>query len=209
MTSPVKRRRKGLFLAAAMPVFLAALTWLGGLVWFTNHIPETVADTETVTDAIVVLTGGSQRIQSGLQLLAAGRAKKLFVSGVYHGTDVSALLRLSSQTPDSVQCCIVLGYAADNTQGNALETAQWIHREGFHTLRLVTAAFHMPRSLLEFRRVMPDIRIVENPVFPELIKQDHWWAWPGTSGLILLEYHKYLLALIRPLALGSSAGEAI
>jgi len=209
VTDPVKRRRKWPFLLALTPILLAGLIWLGGLIWFTHHIPVAVADTETVTDAIVVLTGGSQRIQSGLQLLAMGRAKKLFVSGVYHGTDVSALLRLSSQTPNSLQCCIVLGYEADNTQGNAAETAQWIHREGFHTLRLVTAAFHMPRSLLEFRRAMPDIQIVANPVFPELIKQDHWWAWPGTSGLILLEYHKYLLALIRPLAVGAAPGEAI
>ena len=209
MTAQGRRRRRWLFLTAAAPILLTALAWVGGLIWFTHNIPEAVADSHTTTDAIVVLTGGSQRIQSGLQLLAAGRAKKLFVSGVYHGTDVAALLRLSSQTPNNVQCCIVLGYEADNTQGNAAETAQWIHREGFHTLRLVTAAFHMPRSLLEFRRAMPDIEIIPNPVFPELIKQDHWWAWPGTTGLILLEYHKYLLALIRPLIVGTSPGEAI
>jgi hypothetical protein len=57
----------------------------------------------------------------------------------------------------------------------------------------------MPRSLLEFSRAMPEMRIIANPVFPENVKQERWWAWPGTAMLILAEYTKYLLALARPL----------
>jgi len=173
--------------------------WLGGFVWFARSIPAEVPDAESETDAIVVLTGGSLRVQSGLALLAAGKAKKLFVSGVYHSTDVAALLRISRQSPDHVACCVVLGHEADNTLGNAIETAQWMQQEGFQSLRLVTASYHMPRSLLEFSRAMPGIRIVPHPVFPESVKQERWWASPGTTSLMLGEYHKYLLALARPL----------
>lgn len=181
-------------------IFLAfAILWLGGLVWFASVIPGDVVDSESETDAIVVLTGGSLRVQSGLALLAAGKAKKLFVSGVYHGTDVTALLRVSRQSPDSVACCVVLGYAADNTLGNALETAAWMRQENFHSMRLVTANYHMPRSLLEFARAMPDVRIIPHPVFPELLKQGRWWSSSGTASLIVAEYQKYLVALIRPL----------
>jgi uncharacterized SAM-binding protein YcdF (DUF218 family) len=196
--------RRGL--AAALLLSLLAL-WLGGFVWFASSIPDEVADAESETDAIVVLTGGSLRVQSGLALLAAGKAKKLFVSGVYHSTDVTALLRISRQTPEHVACCIVLGHEADNTLGNATETAQWMRQEGFHSLRLVTASYHMPRSLLEFSRAMPDMRIIAHPVFPESVKQERWWASPGTASLILGEYHKYLLALARPL-LASGGAEA-
>jgi uncharacterized SAM-binding protein YcdF (DUF218 family) len=204
-----RARRLGagrLSLPAAVLLALLAL-WLGGFVWFARSIPDEVADAESETDAIVVLTGGSLRVQSGLALLAAGKAKKLFVSGVYHSTDVTALLRISRQSPEHVACCIVLGHEADNTLGNALETAQWMRQEGFHSLRLVTASYHMRRSLLEFSRAMPEMRIVAHPVFPESVKQERWWASPGTASLIFGEYHKYLLALARPLLAGSGEGE--
>jgi uncharacterized SAM-binding protein YcdF (DUF218 family) len=185
-----------------------ALLWLAGLVWFASNIPTAVNDGESETDAIVVLTGGSMRVQSGLALLAAGKAKKLFISGVYHGTDVTALLRVSRQSPEHVSCCIVLGHEADNTLGNALETAQWMRQEGFHSLRLVTASYHMPRSLLEFSRVMPEMRVVANPVFPEGATSERWWSSPRATSLVLAEYHKYLVALARPLVAGKSDGAA-
>ncbi|MBF0307503.1 MAG: YdcF family protein, partial [Alphaproteobacteria bacterium] len=129
---------------------LAFVAWAAGLLWFAAAMPEAVEDDDSPTDAIVVLTGGSERLSAGFHLLASQRARKLFVSGVYHGVEVAELLSLSRQTPDEVECCIVLGYSADNTVGNALETAEWMAREGFSSLRLVTAQYHMRRSLLEF-----------------------------------------------------------
>lgn len=93
---------------------------------------------------------------------------------------------------------MILGHAADNTIGNARETAGWIAQENFRSLRLVTASYHMPRSLVEFRRTMPDIRIVPHPVFPEGFKGEAWWRWPGTFRLLVAEYNKFLLASIRP-----------
>ncbi len=191
-------RRLGLVAA----VFFVA--YAGGLVWFAESIVGAVEDTGTTTDAIVVLTGGSQRVQAGLQLLAAGKAKKLFVSGVYHSTDVAALLHVQRQSPDAVQCCIVLGHTADNTYGNALETAAWMQQEGYHSLRLVTANYHMRRALLEFTRAMPEAQIIPHPVFPDAVRE-RWWAWPGTLDLIIGEYDKYLWALVRPWFSGSTA----
>jgi uncharacterized SAM-binding protein YcdF (DUF218 family) len=195
--------RRRLSLPAASIIALLAL-WLGGFVWFLHAIPDEVRDPETATDAIVVLTGGSLRVQSGIALLAAGKAKKLFVSGVNPGTDVAALMRAEHQSKVPPACCVVLGHEADNTLGNAEETALWMRREGFHSLRLVTASYHMPRSLLEFSRTMPDVRIVAHPVFPENVMQGYWWARPRTTLLILAEYQKYLLALARPVVFGRS-----
>src|SRR6185437_12246751 len=138
---------------------LMAVIWLIGLWRFAAAIPSDVTAPDQTTDAIVVLTGGSLRVEGGLRLLAEGKAKKLFISGVYRGVDVTEILHVSRQSPDSVACCVVLGHEADNTFGNARETAQWMESEGFHSLRLVTASYHMPRSLLEFARAMPDIEI--------------------------------------------------
>lgn len=184
-------RRLGLCLLAA------ALAWTAGLVWFA--IPPAAENGSAPTDAIVVLTGGSLRLQSGFRLLGEGKGRKLFVSGVNREVKLSQLLRLVGKAPGWTACCVVLGYRADDTLGNALETARWIRRQHYHSLRLVTAWYHMRRSVLEFARAMPDVTIVPHPVYPDRIRLAHWWEWRGTAALILGEYMKYLGALCRPL----------
>ncbi|HIJ62601.1 MAG TPA: YdcF family protein [Rhodospirillaceae bacterium] len=197
----MRRRRDTLSLLPwTLPLLLIGAAWLAGLVWFAASLPDQVEDQTTPTDAIVVLTGGTERLGTGLDLLRRRIAGKLFVSGVYRGLDVAELLRLSRQKPDEVECCIVLGHVADNTQGNAIETAAWMRAEGFHSLRLVTANYHMRRSLMEFRFAMPDVTIVAHPVFPDTVKRDQWWMWPGTAHLLASEYTKFLAARIRQLA---------
>jgi len=189
------RGLKRLLLAAGMII----VTYFLGFLWFTTLLPTEVGDSERRTDAIVVLTGGSDRLGAALDLLTAKKGRKLFVSGVYRGVDVRQLLDLSQHSPADLSCCVVLGYEADNTRGNAVETAAWMREQGFTSLRLVTATYHMPRSLLEFRRLMPEIEIVPHPVFPEHFKRDNWWMWPGSSYLMFTEYGKYLVALVRGL----------
>jgi uncharacterized SAM-binding protein YcdF (DUF218 family) len=182
------------------------LGWIAGLVWFVGGVEQPVADPDAVTDAVVVLTGGSLRIDSGLALLAEGKAQKLFVSGVHQGVETGEMLRQVPGAPPGVECCIVLGHAADNTLGNALETAQWLQQEGFHSIRLVTANYHMQRALLEFTRALPpDIRIIPHPVFPEGTRPDDLWSLRSTARLIVIEYVKYIGALIRPLVLPNPA----
>jgi uncharacterized SAM-binding protein YcdF (DUF218 family) len=168
-----------------------------GLVWFAEAIPRTPADRAEPTDAIVVLTGGPLRLKEGFSLLVEGRGKKMLVSGVGRGVELNELLRVAGSPPLTVACCVELGHIADNTAGNAEETRAWMAKEGFGSLRLVTANYHMARSLLEFRRAMPAARIVPHPVLPETFKRDDWWAWRGTFMLVALEYNKYLLTLAR------------
>ena len=175
-----------------------AIAWCAGFVWFTQRIPRSVEDAAAVTDAIVVLTGGAGRLGTGLDLLAEGRAAKLFVSGVYRGVDVAEILRVSRQAPEELECCVELGHGAVDTRGNAREAAQWMAAEGFTSLRLVTAGYHMPRSQLEFRRVMPEVRLIAHPVFPSHVRVDAWWRSPGTAALLAGEYMKYLVAAVAP-----------
>ncbi|MDP6174859.1 MAG: YdcF family protein, partial [Rhodospirillales bacterium] len=179
----------------ALAIILGA--WIGGLVWFAGKIPQAQAWAVDRTDAVVVLTGGSQRLSTGLRLLADGKAEKLFVSGVARGVDVAQLLRVAQRNPQEMTCCIVIGYAADNTEGNARETAEWMRSQGFGSLRLVTASYHMPRSLLEFYRVMPSLKIIAYPVFPTRFKHARWWMWPGTASLLASEFTKFIIAKTR------------
>ncbi|MFQ5954912.1 MAG: YdcF family protein [Kiloniellales bacterium] len=193
---PAPTRRRWLTGALAAVLICVAL-WAAGLVRFAGQIPSGVDDPIRQTDAIVVLTGGSERLATGLRMLAQRRARKLFVSGVHRGVDVAELLRMARQAPDEVECCIVLGHSADDTAGNARETAQWMAAQGYRSLRLVTANYHMQRSLLEFRRAMPEATIVAHPVIPAHVKRRGWWRFPGTASLVVGEYNKLLVALIR------------
>jgi uncharacterized SAM-binding protein YcdF (DUF218 family) len=196
---PPPRRRHPLLVGQWTLIAIVALAalWLGGLVWYANDIPRTIDDTDTMTDAVVVLTGGSGRVDVGLALLAERRAKKLFVSGVAKEVDLDQLLRVSMrQDARTLRDRIELGHDAGDTIGNARETAQWMAREGFTSLRLVTASYHMRRSLLEFRRALPNVRIVPHPVFPQGFRLAEWWRWPGTFALVVSEYDKYLIASV-------------
>lgn len=194
------RIRRALVLMFVGFVVLAA--WTAGLMIFVGYIPRSPAADTPTTDAVVVLTGGSERLSEGLRLLNLGVAGKLFVSGVHRDVDLVQLVAsLPANAPQptaaELACCIVLGYEAGNTLGNARETAAWMEAEGFTSLRLVTANYHMPRSLLEFRQAMPEIRVLAHPVFPPQVKREEWWRWPGTAALMVSEYHKFLYALLR------------
>jgi uncharacterized SAM-binding protein YcdF (DUF218 family) len=84
-------------------------------------------------------------------------------------------------TPAEMACCVVLGFAALDTRGNALETATWVENAHFRSLRLVTSDWHMRRSAGELEEVLPDVRMVEDAVPTE----------PSLKTLVL-EYHKLL-----------------
>jgi len=190
------RHRAGLWLGLAAIVLIGAGTWTFSLFRFAETIPKAVTDVETRTDVIVVLTGGSKRLATGLQLLDEEKAERLFISGVYEQVDVHRLLALQLRSPEDLECCVELGRSARNTAGNAAETTDWMRRHGFRSMRLVTASYHMPRSLMEFRHAMPEAEVVPHPVFPDQVMSEGWWKWPGTTALIAGEFNKFLFARI-------------
>ena len=192
---PMMRLMRCLILIAG----ILSLVWLWGLVGFVQSI-ETVETEPAIaapTDVIVVLTGGSERVSTGLELLAAHKAGKLFISGVHPGLSLDKVLGSQPVAKDLRDCCISLGHAAETTFGNAWETRAWMESHNYRSLRLVTANYHMPRSLAIFRTVMPEFEIIPHPVIPENVKLGDWWQRPGTASLLVTEYNKYLLAYLR------------
>lgn len=193
-------RRRGRWLRRLVVLaILLGLAWAAGFVWFIHNLPSQAADETTPTDAIVVLTGGADRLTTGLGLLDQELAETLFISGVYTGVDVATILALDDQAPAKLACCIELGHSAQHTVGNAEETAAWMAESGRSSLRLVTAAYHMPRSLVLFRRAMPDITIVPHPVFPASVNLDAWWYDTDMFSLLAGEYSKYLVSQAWPI----------
>ena len=201
------QRRRG-WGARLAHVVLGLLTlWLIGLLGFIAVIPGPASkiDADSPTDAIIVLTGGGDRLAEGFRLLDRGLAKRLLISGVASGVTLPQLIeRLGSQrdtvpSAEELACCVTLGYEAESTVGNADESAEWIRSNGAKSVRLVTANYHMLRSLLEFRRKVPGLTVVPNPVFPGEVRDPHWFVKPRTLLLLINEYHKYLVALGRAL----------
>lgn len=172
------------------------LAWTAGFLWFASTIPSGVADTSTHTDAIVALTGGAERIETGVKLLSDGLAERLFVSGAGEQVRTSDILGRATPINPDLAANITIGKAAVDTPGNAIETAEWVRSQNMRSIRLVTAAYHMRRSLLEFHDAMPEVVIVPHAVFPPTVKRD-WWRWPGTASLIAREYTKFLLTWAR------------
>jgi uncharacterized SAM-binding protein YcdF (DUF218 family) len=183
--------RRAAMMAAAL---LTGVAWCAGLIRFAHAIPDEVTDPLRHTDAIVVLTGGSDRLVTGLQLLADNKAERMFISGVGPKVEVGLLIKLAGQPIDDLQGRVEAGHGALDTEGNAAETADWMHAHGYKSLRLVTGSYHMPRSLLEFNRALPETEVVPHPVFPGHVQQKTWLLRPGTAALIIREYNKYLLA---------------
>lgn len=203
MRVPASRLHRILWL---MGVLLAL--WLGGFAWFIASSLWVRIDRASPTDAIVVLTGGKHRLETGLRLLEEGKAGKLFISGVNPAVDRDTLLRAFGPAAQREACCIVLGHAADNTVGNAVETAAWMHQEGYRSLRLVTSWYHMHRSLLEFRRAIPAIHVIANPVFAGDSEPGGWRGWLATGHTVFAEYHKLLAVWLLHLTLGAPQAPA-
>ncbi|MSO74172.1 MAG: YdcF family protein [Alphaproteobacteria bacterium] len=198
MTRPIKSAHRT-FRALLLTLGLLALIWSGGLAAFAFLIPTEPTDRTSLADGIVVLTGGSERIEEGLTLLRSHLGRKLLVTGVSEGLTMEDVLGAKNARSEEVACCVELGHTAENTAGNASETARWMALEGFKSLRLVTGSYHMPRSLLEFRRAMPETRVIANPVFPGHVKVEQWWRFRGTAKLIASEHAKYIGARLNAL----------
>jgi uncharacterized SAM-binding protein YcdF (DUF218 family) len=189
-----RRRLKVLLVGTAA----IAVAWFGGLAWFVHSSLAVSSDRSASTDAIVVLTGGRLRVETALDLLSAGRAQKLFISGVNPRVDRLELLRVDGWDSKDDSGRIDIGHEAENTLGNALETAEWMRQENYRSLRLVTSWYHMRRSLLEFERVMPNTRIIAEPVFSPHAEPATWSGWVDIALLTIGEYDKFLATLVRP-----------
>lgn len=194
---PRERRRRGGFVIRTLSLALVLLTALAiGFLWFAAALPEGVEAPEHETDAIVVLTGGGERLTEGLRLLAEGQGNYLLITGVNPEVTLPEILAMAPDLPAELGERVELGYAADDTYGNAVEAAAFMTSRGLDSLRLVTASYHMPRSLLEFRRALPEAEIVAHPVFPRGLDQARWWNDGDSAALLVGEYLKYLLAVL-------------
>ena len=181
-----------------LALIVAATLALGlGYVRFATVISGREPAAVPRTDAIVVVTGGSQRVDDAIGLLGAERGSRLLISGVNEKTNREELARLNPSARELLACCVDLDYRARNTIGNAIEARRWAGAHGFRSLLVVTSNYHMPRVLAEFAHAMPNLRLVPHPVVTDQIDISGWWNRWSTAKILVPEYGKYLAARLR------------
>lgn len=188
--------RRRLALVLAVPAALA-LASAGGFAWFL-HAAWVTAEPPAQADGIVALTGGAERVETALRLLAEGRARVLLVSGVGGAADF-AILAHRAGVDAGLRAAVTLGRSAASTHGNAAETADWARANGLRSLIVVTAGYHMPRALAELSRALPGLTLYPVAVLPPAMRE------PGLTALRLLagEYTKWLATEAGLSALGA------
>ncbi|MET0240179.1 MAG: YdcF family protein [Sphingobium sp.] len=160
---------------------LLLLGWFGGFVLFATTLPR--AQGEDRTDGIVVVTGAAGRIERGITLLRRQRAERLLISGVGRDTGKPSISRTYGIKMETMRCCVELGYEAIDTRSNAIETAAWVKRRGYKSIRLITSDWHMRRASYELRRQLPPgVKMVRDAVVTQ-----------PSLRILLREYQKYVL----------------
>jgi uncharacterized SAM-binding protein YcdF (DUF218 family) len=177
-------------------VMLAVVMLVIGFFIFTGSIERSQLEPRTA-DGIAVLTGGAARIDEAMKLLTQQKAKRLLITGVNRTTSTEELKQLASQGDQLFSCCVDIDKEARNTIDNATETSQWVARNHYTSVIVVTSNYHMPRALAELGRVMPGVTLIPYSVVDNNVHLDRWWTFPGTTRLLISEYLKYLPALAR------------
>lgn len=166
-------------------LLIAFSIWLYGVFDFYQMTQSIVSATDQV-DGIVILTGGHDRIKTGLEQIVKLNASRILISGVSKVANLNVMQRRQLNNHNHLLEHIDIGYGAVNTLSNALESAIWVKKHDFKCIGLVTSRFHLPRSLLLFQKVIDDVKI-----YPIVVD-----ANDSTFFHLLKEFHKYYLVRI-------------
>ena len=153
---------------------------------------------------IVILTGGTNRIKDGLKIIKDFRKSKksnykILVSGTGKGFTKNSLKNQlgSNFNPKLIQCCIDLDKVSKNTITNAIETYKWTKKNDIKEFILITSNYHMPRATLEFKNVMPNLKIYTYAITPKKHDIENWLSSYQTFSLVFTEYCKFIIAGLR------------
>ncbi len=191
------RALRKLVRAAALIVLVMAVVFPLGFLWFVLQVPTSEVRLTRNADGIVVLTGGSSRVNDAFELLASKRGRRLLITGVYPATNRGEISRVLPEYERLFNCCVDLDRTAVNTLGNAIGTKRWAEAQGFQSLIVVTSAYHMPRALAELAHQLPGVEFVPYPVVSDRLRSEPWWSHAATAKLLFSEYVKYIVAAIR------------
>jgi uncharacterized SAM-binding protein YcdF (DUF218 family) len=133
---------------------LIALVYALGFILFAFTLGKPATASATATDAAVVLTGGSGRIEHAIDVVRDGKARRLLVAGADPSVTKADLARRLGGSRRLIACCVDLGSESVDTRSNAEEASRWLRAHKFHSIRLITSDWHMRRARYEFEKVL-------------------------------------------------------
>jgi len=176
----------------------AALAFVIGFGWFANEVSLLkTPDDPPEADGIIVVTGGQFRLDAAIDLLKSGKGERLLISGVNPVARDAELKAVTGADDALFACCVDIDRAALDTMGNAAESAKWVREHAYDQVILVTNNYHMPRSLLEMRRLLGDVVLQPYPVVNSSLENGGWLTKPDALRVLFTEYAKYLTAVAR------------
>jgi uncharacterized SAM-binding protein YcdF (DUF218 family) len=162
---------------------LIVLTWIGGFFYFKEATKDFTLESKTITDAIVVFGGNKNGLYVGAQLLRLGYAPLVYITGKKPAEEYNNFLKSQKLVPE--QFIFDVSFAGDNDF--AKETATFLKKYHFDTIRLVVSADQMPRALIEVRALIPASALV----IPHPISRKN-----NDYNALFIEYNKLLLTYL-------------
>ena len=176
---------------------------LAGFIWWTlllfNTFPKKLylnnpSETSEET-GIVVLTGGKNRIEKGVDLLSKGYGNKLLISGVFMPSEIEAKFSLEKEKSELFRCCVFFDERSKNTLENAVEVDKWINQnKDIKSIILVSSYYHLPRCIMIFeKKITSKVKIYPKPAVQNVNFRNQFFFH---LRLIISEYFKVIYTIV-------------
>ena len=137
------------------------------------------SDNLTKADAIVVVSGDTDRIQHAIDLYKQGYAPKLILSGAAKEGFTSNALAMQIEASQSgiPSEDVILEEKAYNTYENATYTKEIVLSQGIKNIILVSSPYHQRRVYETFKNVFKgsEVKLQNNPSTYSSWRSDSWW----------------------------------
>ncbi|EMS36618.1 YdcF family protein [Candidatus Liberibacter americanus] len=168
---------------------------IGGFISFIRYI-DNIKPLENISaQAIIVLTGERSRIEKAFELLEQKIGQRLLISGVHRSVNKEVLYQKIPIKSDLAMCCVDIGYEALDTAGNAREAYNWIKKNRYRDIIVVTSSYHMPRILFELRKIDFTINFIPYSITSYNFKTNIFMLDIKMIKKIFIEYLKMILLL--------------
>ncbi len=147
---PAANRKRALWAVGLLATLIL------GIIFFAREYKQIVREEvsswkkDVTADCAVVLTGGSNRVREGFDLLSRGQIRKLIISGVNSSSQLREIMPLWSFYGDINEKDIVLERRSLTTYGNAQQTLPLVEALQCRDIALVTSSLHMFRAYRTF-----------------------------------------------------------
>ncbi len=147
-------------------------------------------------DAVLVFTGGENRIAEGYRAWKEGKGKELFILGAGQEARLATVLPGDAKVPPPDLPRIHLEGWSANTLENAISAKSAVVPRAYRKVILVTSDYHVPRAHLTLREVLPPtVSISVIPVMSDWRRKGAWHRLPRIYFVEGWKYWGYRLLL--------------